>query len=189
VAATMGKGSGGKVKPVAKKGTVAACPKSQKSLQSPWLKVDSKLCMSCEQTTHDVDRDCPEGKPAYLLWHRKRWLASGAEIPAGKECYSCYDTRRRCFKNVCAFPLHRYTLSSSTVWSLNQWAVGSQAPWVLGSRAAPYWQLVLWPSYVCALGLARRCLPLPWIRAVARWPAIGMDAPAIAVGIGLNVCG
>ena len=49
-------------------------------------------CLPCDQTTADIDRDCPYGHDDLLYWVQSRIAAkhnNGNPIPAGKECYAC----------------------------------------------------------------------------------------------------
>ena len=62
--------------------------------------VDLALCESCEQTTHDIERD--SGEPGhFLLWTKTCWSrTSKSKKTIGNECYRCYDVRRRFFHSV-----------------------------------------------------------------------------------------
>ena len=63
---------------------------------NPWLSLPPKHCATCRQDTHTYDK---HHRPAekYLVWAKMYEDASGGQRPMGKECYLCYDTRRRYF--------------------------------------------------------------------------------------------
>ena len=63
-----------------------------------WAHCPAKQCHACLQTTHEIDRDCAEGKEEYLVWTKTRVNAQKELLPSGDECYRCFDTRRRYFK-------------------------------------------------------------------------------------------
>ena len=65
--------------------------------ENKWAGVPPATCKSCEQTTHDVERDSSPDVPHYLLWHKTRTLKNGELGPCGVECYRCFDVRRRFF--------------------------------------------------------------------------------------------
>ena len=90
-----------------------------------WANKPPATCTSCNQSTHDIDRHSPDGKPKYVKWAQARTLKNlpqemldflGPEaarlrkpaakiakqedykVPSGEECYHCYDTRRKHYK-------------------------------------------------------------------------------------------
>ena len=62
-----------------------------------WLDVEPWMCNSCRQDTHSFDADCAP-KRVWLRWVKKRLTKKGVSVPMGTECYICFATRRRCFK-------------------------------------------------------------------------------------------
>ena len=80
------------------KATGTKKPKLQKN---PLGGAPMKRCASCQQTSHDVDRDAREGdKEMWVAWAKANWSASGVLTPTGEECYKCMDTRRHHFQKV-----------------------------------------------------------------------------------------
>ena len=67
----------------------------KKGKEGPWDHCDPKLCTSCEQDTHDIDRDSEYNE--FLQRLKKRAHKSGVEVPAGDECTPCFGTRRKHF--------------------------------------------------------------------------------------------
>ena len=57
---------------------------------SEWLSSPEKKCMSCEQTTWELDHDSPTGEEMYLKLHAKRVLKDGSIVAGGDECHYCY---------------------------------------------------------------------------------------------------
>lgn len=70
--------------------------------ENVWAELPPKVCTSCRQSTHDLDRDCAPGNQFYLVWAKKQKRADGRFQPAGVECYKCFDTRRRHFQGYTA---------------------------------------------------------------------------------------
>ena len=66
---------------------------------SDLLSMSSKECDQCGQNTHQYDQDC---LPAfvYLQWSKRNKNSLGERVPKGRECYSCFDVRRR-FYGLC----------------------------------------------------------------------------------------
>ena len=64
-----------------------------------WLRCEAVTCLSCLQTTHDIDRDLPPMVKLYLRWLRKH-VRNGQECPSGAECYECFCVRRCNFELV-----------------------------------------------------------------------------------------
>ena len=63
--------------------------------KSLWCKSHPQYCKSCEQTTHDIDRDsigvCPEFPDGWILeWMKTNTTAKLGITPTGAECYKCY---------------------------------------------------------------------------------------------------
>ena len=58
------------------------------------LMMKKKECESCNQHTHMSDADSPGGKDI-LQWAKFGKDGKGAKQPTGRECYACFDTRRR----------------------------------------------------------------------------------------------
>ena len=55
-----------------------------------WLSRPEMKCMSCEQTTWELDHDSPTGEEMYLKLHAKRVLKDGSIVAGGDECHYCY---------------------------------------------------------------------------------------------------
>ena len=56
--------------------------------ESPWLKVEAVSCLSCNQNTHDIDRDSPPNKPRCLRWirkHSRKEKKTIITLPSGNE--------------------------------------------------------------------------------------------------------
>ena len=71
--------------------TVASSTDETYPGENKWAGVPPATCKSCEQTTHDVERDSNPDVPHYLLWHKTRTLKNGELGPCGVECYRCFD--------------------------------------------------------------------------------------------------
>ena len=56
--------------------------------------------MSCEQTTHDLERQAAPGDEHYLVWVTLTTDKNGVTKPCGRECYKCRDTRRRYYPEL-----------------------------------------------------------------------------------------
>eukprot|EP00959_Pyramimonas_sp_CCMP1952_P031736 665784-Pyramimonas_sp.AAC.1 len=80
-----------------KRGRPATCQPSTDPI-CEWIEFDPCVCQSCEQPTHEVDRDSPLDKPYFLVWNRAKPVDPKKphvpRMPCGSECYKCYDTRR-----------------------------------------------------------------------------------------------
>ena len=63
------------------------------------LSLPSKECEMCEQNTHQMDRDGGEGA-GYLCWSKWNYNHKKQKVPAGRECYNCFDIRRRFYNNL-----------------------------------------------------------------------------------------
>jgi hypothetical protein len=92
-------------KPVAKGGDMVKAKKTNekaagagsKFVTGPFLHLPPKTCQSCEQSTHDIDRDCDPTDPKCVVWTKTKTNKNGETYPAGEECYGCFGTRRRYF--------------------------------------------------------------------------------------------
>ena len=64
------------------------------------LKQPAKECLSCEQNTHNYDRDKFPAEE-HLHWRSVNFSKRlNMHRASGDECYVCYDTRRRFFDNT-----------------------------------------------------------------------------------------
>ena len=83
----------------AKKAERQATQSQVKKPINRWAAVSPKECASCHQTTHGIDRDCPKNKKEHLVWLKFNTCAKvkGGRNPAGFECTSCFNTRRKYF--------------------------------------------------------------------------------------------
>jgi len=76
----------------------------QKNFESPWVQFPAVECRSCEQTTHDEERDAPVSKrPMALKWIHFKKVKKGRKFkmqPWKKECYPCFFVRRKEFKKI-----------------------------------------------------------------------------------------
>ena len=73
-----------------------------------WKGCPPTVCKSCEQSTDQLDRDCPEGQEDFLYWVQCRTsskINKGKPYPSGEECYSCYFIRRKIFNAIKATKL------------------------------------------------------------------------------------
>ena len=64
--------------------------------KAPFGHCSAVTCSTCSQNTHQYDRDYPQFKKQFLKWHKKHW-SNGVYVPSQKECYVCFDIRRRFF--------------------------------------------------------------------------------------------
>lgn len=79
------------------KPTAKASSATSSRQKNPFLSCPPKLCTSCEQTTHDYERDLAPTL-VYLKWQKTETSRRDGTIkPSGQECYYCFDTRRRYF--------------------------------------------------------------------------------------------
>ena len=53
-----------------------------------------KECEQCKQNTHQYDQDSLP-QQVHLKWTKFTTNAQGQKLPAGRECYICFDVRRR----------------------------------------------------------------------------------------------
>ena len=77
-----------------------ATPAKRKHLKrGAWHLVKAVCCDSCKQTTHDVDKDADDCAPFYLGWTKSDTDIKGKKKPTGRECYKCFSTRRKWYKD------------------------------------------------------------------------------------------
>ena len=70
-------------------------PKASES-KNPLAFAAAKTCKSCEQNSHDLDRDANPDLSIFVAWAKTR-DHKGHKAPCGEECYRCFDVRRRFF--------------------------------------------------------------------------------------------
>lgn len=71
---------------------------AKKEHTNPLGAAPPKICRSCEQSSHDHDRDMDQQREdAFVTWAKTTRSARGVLMPAGEECYRCFDVRRRFF--------------------------------------------------------------------------------------------
>ena len=73
-----------------------------------WKGCPPAVCKSCEQSTDQLDRDCPEGQEDFLYWVQCRTsskINKSKPYPSGEECYPCYFIRRKIFNAIKATKL------------------------------------------------------------------------------------
>ena len=58
-------------------------PKPKVPERSQWLCVPAKECLTCRQTTHDIDFDSPPGRPGYVQWFKKTVCVDGSIRASG----------------------------------------------------------------------------------------------------------
>ena len=72
--------------------------KKKDIVKNPESLAPPKVCLSCVQSSHDVDRDTDPAAQIYVIWSKALLdKKTGARTPSGDECYRCFDTRRRHF--------------------------------------------------------------------------------------------
>lgn len=72
--------------------------KKKDIVKNPQSLAPPKVCLSCVQSSHDVDRDTDPAAQIYVIWSKALLdKKTGARAPSGDECYRCFDTRRRHF--------------------------------------------------------------------------------------------
>ena len=87
-----------KSQPGSKKGTNADRQQHRRDAKKPkkepegppnsWGHCDAKLCKTCKQTTHDIDKFLrASGIVEYLMWTKPNYTADGESYPAGEDCF------------------------------------------------------------------------------------------------------
>ena len=69
----------------------------KKGPECKFAKVPPATCLSCGQTTHDIDRDSAPEDPHFLNWAKTFVDSRGRKIPYGPECTGCFSCRRKFF--------------------------------------------------------------------------------------------
>ena len=77
---------------------------TKQKIFNKWAACAPQECTSCEQTTHQIDRDAPDNNQHYVMWCKTNPAPTkrdpNAVKPSGYECYKCMDVRRTNFPGV-----------------------------------------------------------------------------------------
>ena len=74
--------------------SASATPAYDDEQENELLAKRPKECDQCQQNTHQYDQDCLP-RHVYLKWVKFTTNTQGQKLPAGRECYNCFDVRRR----------------------------------------------------------------------------------------------